>query len=459
MRRFSNKSINDDNYNLYKNIESNLAAATMIGFGAFIILRYKTVPANKFMAKTGPFVKGVHVSRKTLQLPFQKINTITMSPINYQFLGANMSKELVPFNLPLTFTVSPKHPDEDLEGFVRYATRLGDMNDAGVKEIIAGIVNGETRGFVGGMTIHQIFSDKNAFKEKVVNKVQEDLDQFGLKIHNANIEEMHDTKGNFYFENLKRKALENANTESRVAVSEAKKEGDIGEKKREVITRKEQSVLEADAKQTETQQNQKMSDYKRELAITMTQNMQQEELVKIDAHKMTETKRIDVESELNERKQRQELERLRTEQVIQATAEAEAIIKKAEADAGATKIKADAMFFAKSKEADGIKAILNAQADGLKEIYQVSRTNPELANFYLALDKGIFNKDGLFTVLAEKQASAVQGMQPKINIWNTGNQTGNYMDVITGIVKALPPLADAIQQQTDIRLPIFQQKN
>lgn len=434
---------------------TSIAGLSAAGLGAFAAMRYRSVPANMFMAKTGLFIKDVHVSRKTFQLPFQKIKIINMEPINYHFLGSNMSKELVPFKLPLTFTVSPKHPDEDMLGFIRYATRLGDMNHDGVKNIIGGIVNGETRGFVGGMTIEQIFSDKDAFRKHVVERVQQDLDQFGLKIHNANIEEMHDTEGNSYFENLKKKALEGANTQSRIAVSEARKEGDIGEKEREIITRKQRSILEADAKQTETQQNQKMSDYSRELSITNTTNQQQEQLAKIEAHKAMETKRIDVESDLNKRKQAQELERLRSEQVIKATASAEAKVKDAEADAAAMEIRAKAQFFAKSKEADGIKALLEAQAEGLGKIYDVSKSNPEMASFYLALEKGLFNPHGLFATVAHEQAEAIRGLEPKIHIWNTGEKQGAYTDIIKDLTKTLPPILDVVQNQTGIKLPTW----
>ena len=267
---------------------------------------------------------------------------------------------------------------------------------------------------------------------------------------------MHDTDGNSYFENLKKKALETAYTDSRLAVAEARKDGDIGEKQREIITRKESSILEANAKEIETVQNQKMSDYTRDLTITNTNNKQQEELAKIEAHKTTETKRIDVESELNKQKQAQELERLRSEQVVHATAEAEAMLKKAEASATAIKIKAEADFYAKNKEADGLRVILEAQAKGLGEIYEVSKTNPQMASFYLALDKGVFDRDGLFTVLADKQAQAIREMNPKINIWNTGNSpSDSFTNVISGLGKAIPPVLDAIQQQTGIKLPNF----
>ena len=377
-----------------------------------------------------------------------------------------MSKEMVPFELPITFTVSPKHPEIDRDGFVRYVTRLGDMTHDDIKNIISGIVNGETRGFVGGMTIQEIFNDKAAFNDHVIQRVKPDLDQYGLGIDNANIEELRDTKGNSYFENLKQKALEGALTISRIEVSEARKTGDIGEKQREVITRQERSVLEAKAKEVETTQNQKMSDYSRLLTITNTTNLQQEELAKIEAHQATETRRIQVESELNKRKQEQELEHLRSQQVVQATAKAEALIKdveteaatvkiRAEAEAAAIRIRADAKFFEESRKADGVKALLEATAQGLDKIYNVSQTNPELANFYLALEKGLFNSDGLFSVVADKQALAIRDMKPNINVWSTGPGTGDYTNVLTGLAKSVPPILDVIQQQTNIKLPDF----
>ncbi|ANB50802.1 hypothetical protein [Powai lake megavirus] len=442
------------------------AASVGIPAAAAVALRYRSVTANKYMAKTGPFVDGVHVSRKTFQWPFQEIKVIDLSPVNLHFQGCNMSKELVPFKLPLTFTVSPKHPEQDLQGFINYATRLGDMNEEQVKNIIGGIVNGETRGFVGTMTIQEIFNDKEAFKKNVVERVQKDLEQFGLEIHNANIEEMHDTEGNSYFENLKKKALETARTLSRIDVAEALKEGELGEKEREIITRKQRSVLETEAVGTESEQNQKMSDYHRQLAITYTENEKFKEIAKIEARKITESKRIEIESELFKRDQDKELERLRSSHVIKAAALGEEMVRRSEADAASMRIAADATFYAESKKADadyytnlkkaeGMRAQLEATAQGLEKIYQVSHVNPELANFYLALERGVFDPNGLFSVMAEKQAVAIKDMNPKINIWNTGSGETDYTNVISNLVKTMPPMLDAIQQQTNIKLPDF----
>lgn len=451
-------------------IVSGIGGMLLMAAGTFVAMRYRSVPANKFMAKTGPFVKGVHCSRKTIQWPFQEIKIINMEPINYHFLGSNMSEELVPFELPLTFTVSPVHPEIDLDGFIRYATRLGDMDHDEIKNILSGIVNGETRVFVAGMTIDEIFKDKEAFKNHVVNRIQKDLDQFGIKIYNANIEEMKDTPGNSYFENLKKKALENALTRSKLDVAEARKIGDIGEKDREVATRKERSILEADARETETTQNQRISDYVRELAITQTSNKRLEDTAKLDAYNLVETRKIEIDSELNKRRQAQELERLRSEQLVLATAETEALIKRAEADAmsikiradadaASAKLKADADFYTKSREADATQAILQATSDGLDKLYRVSHSNPEMAQFYLSLEKGLFNPDGLIARLGQERANAVRGLQPRFNIWNTGSSDStSSRSIVDEITRSIPPMVD-FMSQSGIKVPSFLSPN
>lgn len=61
-----------------------------------------------------------------------------------------------------------------------------------------------------------------------------------------------------------------------------------------------------------------------------------------------------------------------------------------------------------------IRAKSEAQAAGLAAIIKAAGGNLELAKYYLALDKG------LFLDMAKQTAAAVQGLSPKLNIWNTG---------------------------------------
>jgi flotillin len=281
-----------------------------------------------------------------------------------------------------------------------------------------------------------------------------------LVIGNANVEDLKDFEGNLYFENLKQKALEAASNETKIAVSEARKQGNIGEKEREVDTRKQRSILEANAFEVETTNSQRLSDYDRLMKITLTNNARELELTKITAHQETETRRIEVESNLNRALQVQELERLRKDKIITATAESEATIKLAEADVAATRLRADAHLYTKMREAEGTQATLEASAEGLRRIYEVSAGNPEMASFYMALERGVFDRDGLFTTLAEKQAKAIYEMKPKINIWNTGSGgSDDYTKVIAGLAKSIPPILDAIQDQTQIKLPDFLSKS
>ena len=78
---------------------------------------------------------------------------------------------------------------------------------------------------------------------------------------------------------------------------------------------------------------------------------------------------------------------------------------------------------------------------------------------YLMIEKGIYGE------LARANATAVQGMQPKMTIWNTGSNAGSSGDsqgsfdptaVIRNTYQMLPPLMSTINEQTGITLPEWQ---
>ena len=56
--------------------------------------------------------------------------------------------------------------------------------------------------------MEEIFKERQLFKNKVIENVQAELDQFGLRIYNANVKELQDTAGSEYFKFLSRKAHE-----------------------------------------------------------------------------------------------------------------------------------------------------------------------------------------------------------------------------------------------------------
>ena len=76
--------------------------------------------------------------------------------------------------------------------------------------------------------MEEIFKERQVFKTKVIENVQTELNQFGLRIYNANVKELQDTAGSEYFKFLSRKAHEGASNQAKVDVANACMMGEIG---------------------------------------------------------------------------------------------------------------------------------------------------------------------------------------------------------------------------------------
>ena len=61
-------------------------------------------------------------------------------------------------------------------------------------------------------------------------------------------------------------------------------------------------------------------------------------------------------------------------------------------------------------------------------------------------------KDNQYEKLALANAKAVQGLSPKITVWNTG-ENAESSSPVHNIIKSLPPLLSTIQDQTGIAPP------
>jgi flotillin len=61
---------------------------------------------------------------------------------------------------------------------------------------------------------------------------------------------------------------------------------------------------------------------------------------------------------------------------------------------------------------------------------------------------------GLYQQLAAENAKAIQGLQPKFNIWTTGDgNAGDASKPLRNVFQTLPPLLTTIQEQTGIQPP------
>lgn len=149
---------------------------------------YQVSDANSYLVITGGGIHDVKIVKKAWILPWQKCNKITISPFDFEITLQAMTIEKLNFSLPAVFTIGP---DDTLESLSKYAKILtGSPGSHGatspgrdhVQQIVKGIIEGETRVIVSGMTMEEIFKERQVFKTAVIKNVQSELNQFGLRM-------------------------------------------------------------------------------------------------------------------------------------------------------------------------------------------------------------------------------------------------------------------------------------
>lgn len=88
------------------------------------------------------------------------------------------------------FTIGPDDEPDSLKNYAKILTGKGDAQHSTptstgrshVQDIVKGIIEGETRSIVSGMTMEEIFKERQVFKTKVIENVQSELNQFGLRM-------------------------------------------------------------------------------------------------------------------------------------------------------------------------------------------------------------------------------------------------------------------------------------
>ncbi|EFC37272.1 predicted protein [Naegleria gruberi] len=409
---------------------------------ALAVSRYKICQPNQYLVRTGIGITNMSVSKKAVVWPLQKHVYVNMNPKTYTFNLHNMSKEKVEFNLPVTFTIGPIDPNTDkgMEGFIKYCQKITEATPKEIETLIAGIIEGETRGLTAKLTVEEMFNSKERFKEEVVASIEKDLNLLGLTIFNANIKEMSDyDERNKYFEYRKQIAIEKANYQSQADVSEAKKEGDVTMELNRRDTRIRMAQLEQEARLSENENAKSVSISNAELEIIKAENLRKSEIAKIESHMAAKERQAELQRSVNTKLKEQQLEFMRSESLSKAIVDAEA-----------QERMADAHFYSERKKAEAIELTLQAQANGLKMIYESCGRNPVLTQFYLGLNSGLYPE------LAKQSAEAVKGLNPKINIWNTGSDADKNSDSMQSIIKmvqSFAPMLEGIQLQGGVKIP------
>ena len=424
-----------------------------IGFMGFALCRYKTSRSNEWLVRTGIGIKDIQIGKKFIQWPFQNIENINMIPISYKFKINAMSREKMNFEFPTVFTVGPKN---DVESLTKYSRFLLNQSTEDFDRLIEGIFEGEARTAASNLPIEDIFTGRTNFKNEIVHKVQEHINQFGLEIYNANIDELKDSDSSNYFRSLSQKITAEAENRAKVEVAEQNKFGEIGSKEREGETRQRTSIIESDTTLVENQRQQEIIKSNAELEKIRAEQdfIIKQAIIKSENEalitKMTMEKEVEIKRSL------MELEKQRASDLSSTQVKAEMEAKKAEGEANSAKIKAEALLYseqknaeaklyAKQKEAEGINAVYSAKAEGYKKLIDSFGGNAQALISYTMMDKGVYEK------LAESNAKAIQGLNPKITVWTHDASKG--MEPIQNLARGVIPMLDTIESQTGYKLP------
>jgi flotillin len=408
------------------------------GFIYSLTYRYKIAKPDEYLVRTGLFINDIRVDKKGYLFPFQRYKFIRMEPCNYEFNLQAMSREMVKFKLPGVFTIGPKN---DPEALIKYARRLDNLDEdetgdrPKLRQLILGILEGEVRTASGQLTMEEIFNDRKKFKETIIGSIQEELDELGLLIINANIKELQDSEDSKYMHNVGQQKEKEIENRSKVSVAESQKAGDVGAKQFDAQKRQEVAKLEST---TVTVENNQMQEQERALAaleVVKQQMFEKTNLARVTAENNYKLEEQRLQEKLEQQRVATETERIRVEIMTRARVTAESV-----------RTEADAALYAKEKEASGIQALYAAQAAGLAQMYDALGKDSRLLAQYL------FLQDGLYEKLAKTSATAIQGLQPKITVCNVGSNDQDYTKPIQDVLKMVPPVLTIMQDQFGIGL-------
>ncbi|XP_016435894.1 flotillin-like protein 6 [Nicotiana tabacum] len=471
---------------------------------------YHVAKPSEFLVITGRGIDELKIAKKAMVWPFQKCEKIDVTPVNYTFEVNAMSKEKLSFLLPAVFTIGPRANDHS--SLVKYARLLSlhqrDSHD--VKELVQGIIEGETRVLAASMSMEDVFKGTKDFKREVFEKVQLELNQFGLLIYNANIKQLVDVRGHEYFSYLGQKTQMEAANRAKVEVAEAKMKGDVGFKQREGLTiqnaakidvetkvitaqRKGKGKMEeikvgSEVKIFENQQEAEVSEANAKLATKKAAWSQQAKMAEVVAEKAVAIREAELQQEVERKNALTKTENFKAQFLSRANVEYEIKVQEAnseyyqkqtaadailyekqklaearriEADAGtyAEKQAADAALYAKKKEAEGLVAFAEAQGIYIRTLLSA------LGGNYIALRDFLMINERIYTDIAKYNAEAIRGLQPKITIWSTGASEGDMTDGTragkgNGVMKemaslysVIPPLLQTVYEQTSMLPP------
>ncbi|KAE8690015.1 Flotillin-like protein 1 [Hibiscus syriacus] len=436
---------------------------------------YKVANASEYLVITGIGIPDIKLAKKHGYFPVS-LHRLRPLPGKLHLRSPSHERREAPFRPPGGLHSWSRVDDE--ASLLKYAKLISphDKLSNHVKELVQGIIEGETRVLAASMTMRRFSKEPKSSKLEVFEKVQLELNQFGLLIYNANVKQLVDVPGHEYFSYLGQKTQMEAANQAKVDVAEAKMKGEIGSKLREGQTLQNAAKIDADTKEAE------LAEANADLAKKKAGWAKEAQVAEVEASKAVALREAELQREVERMNALTRTEKLKAEFLSQASVEydtkvqeanwelyqkqkqAEAILYEKEKEAAAQKATADATFYgrqrvadvelyAKQKEAEGLMALAQAQGVYLRTLLDA------LGGNYAALRDYLMINGGMFQEIAKINAEAVRGLQPRISIWTNGSgeaidgNGSSAMKEVAGVYRMLPPLFKTVHEQTGMLPP------
>ncbi|CAN6547047.1 unnamed protein product [Malus baccata var. baccata] len=354
---------------------------------------YRVMEALDYQVITGVGIDDLKLAKKAWILSGQSCTIFDMFLVNYSQSSPSPSLRSLPLGHVLTTCPTS----------TKYAKLLCRHDKLSNQE--------ETRVLAASMTMEELFRGTKKFKQEVFDKVQLELNQFGLLIYNTNVKQLEDIPSHEYFSYLGQKIQMKAANQARVNVAKTKKKGEIYKVEREAGV---------DATQ-----------------VKVFENMREAEIAEADLQK-----------EVEKMNALTRMEKLKGELLTEASVEYET-----KARLYARQQAADAEYFAKKREVQGLMALGQAQGTYPCSLLDAVRGN------YAAVRDFLMINNGMFQQVAQINDDAVCSLQPKISSWTTNGAKGSDGDAngafkkVASVYKALPPLFTTVNEQTGMLPP------
>ncbi|KAJ2971938.1 hypothetical protein NUW58_g9291 [Xylaria curta] len=286
-------------------------------------MSYRIAAPDEYLAITGMNIKNVLITKAAWVWPFQRCTRFSVQPHDYAMNLQAMTKEKLQFLLPVVFTIGPDvnargansrfgnephtgehaHDEDRGDALMKYAMLLADSSekDKGaqyLENIVKGIIEGETRVLVSSMTMEEIFTEREEFKRRIFRNIQGELDQFGLKIYNANVKELKDAAGSTYFQSLSQKAHEGATNQARIDVADAQLRGNVGEADRRGQQERQIAKINAETAVQKTDRDIERAAAEANLATQKTNLNRDVDIARIQATRATESRDEDLKKDV-----------------------------------------------------------------------------------------------------------------------------------------------------------------